>query len=100
MSDFISMLFAIFVVNPLQAEVSDRLRGVAVNELIGAGRACIAAEGPRLLERAQANWGWAAANAIGVSFGMVDPATLLSGDNADCRRVLPLLRQNGERSNA
>ncbi|OLP62483.1 hypothetical protein BJF93_22650 [Xaviernesmea oryzae] len=93
MSEFIATLFALFVLNPLQAEIGDRLQGMAAGDVIGAGRACVAAEGPRLLERAQANWGWAAAHAIGVSFGVVDPINLLTGDNADCRRVLALLKQ-------
>ncbi|TCL96532.1 hypothetical protein C8J38_101893 [Rhizobium sp. PP-WC-2G-219] len=87
MSDFISYLFAIFVVTPLQAELTDRLQGMPSAELIQAGRACISAEGPRLLQMAQENWGWAAANALGVSAGLVDPVTLLSTQNGHCGLV-------------
>lgn len=87
MSDFISYLFAIFVVTPLQAELTDRLQGMPSAELMDAGRQCIAAEGPRLLQMAQANWGWAAAQGIGVGFGMIDPVTLLSTDNENCRLI-------------
>ncbi|SES16859.1 hypothetical protein [Rhizobium sp. NFR03] len=87
MSDFISYLFAIFVVTPLQAELTDRLQGMPSAELIQAGRACISAEGPRLLQMAQENWGWAAANALGVSAGLVDPVTLLSTQNDHCGLV-------------
>jgi hypothetical protein len=90
-SDFISYLFAIFVVTPLQAEISDRLQGVPSAQIIEAGRACVTAEGPRLLQMAQDNWGWATANALGVSFGMVDPMTLLSPNNADCLAVRNVL---------
>jgi hypothetical protein len=86
-SDFISYLFAIFVVTPLQAELTERLPGVASTELIEAGRSCIASEGPRLLQQAQDNWGWAAANALGVSFGAVDPLSLLSPQNAQCALI-------------
>lgn len=89
MSDFISYLFAIFVVTPLQAELADRL---PTPELMDAARHCVTAEGPRLLEMAQDNWGWAAANGIGVAFGMVDPVTLLSPDNADCAKIIGVLR--------
>lgn len=89
MSDFISYLFAIFVVTPLQAELSDRLPSP---ELMDAARSCVTSEGPRLLEMAEQNWGWAAANAIGVGFGMVDPVTLLSPENADCAKVIRVLR--------
>lgn len=84
MSDFISTLFAIFVVTPLQTELLERLQAMPSAELIQAGRACIAAEGPRLLQMAQDNWGWAAAQALGVTTGFVDPATLLSTQNSDC----------------
>ncbi|MGF9562325.1 hypothetical protein [Neorhizobium sp. JUb45] len=84
MSDFISYLFAIFVVTPLQAELSDRL---PTPELMDAARTCITSEGPRLLQMAQDNWGWAAANGLGVAFGMVDPVTLLSNEDENCRLV-------------
>ncbi|KQS67861.1 hypothetical protein ASG39_05735 [Rhizobium sp. Leaf371] len=97
MSDFISTLFAIFVVTPLQADLTDRLQGLPSADLLQAGRACIAAEGPRLLQMAQENWGWAAAQAIGVSTGFVDPVTLLSTQNGDCGVVRnALLNRSGE----
>lgn len=89
MSDFFSYLFAIFVVTPLQAELGDRLPSP---ELMETARSCVTSEGPRLLEMAAENWGWAAANAIGVGFGMVDPITLLSPENVDCAKVIRVLR--------
>ncbi len=46
MSEFLSYLFAILVVGPLQAEVSERLQGVPSAEIVQAGRACIATEAP------------------------------------------------------
>ena len=84
MADFISYLFAIFVITPLQAEISDRMQGIP-SDLIAAGRQCVLSEGPNLLERAQQNWGWAAANGLGVAAGLVDPLTLLPRENEDCR---------------
>ncbi|MBP2236582.1 hypothetical protein J2Z31_003096 [Sinorhizobium kostiense] len=95
MSEFLSYLFAILVVGPLQAEVSERLQGVPSPEIVEAGRACIATEAPRLLERAQEDWAWAAANAVGVGVGVVDPVSLLSGQNADCNRLVQVLSQGG-----
>lgn len=89
MSDFISYLFAIFVVTPLQAELSDRLPSP---ELMDTARNCVTSEGPRLLAMAEQNWGWAAANAIGVGFGMVDSVTLLSPENSDCAKIIRILR--------
>ncbi|RYE61867.1 MAG: hypothetical protein EOO82_00965 [Oxalobacteraceae bacterium] len=94
MSDLISYLFAIFVLNPLQADLSERLQGVAAADIVQAGRSCIAAEGPRLLQQAQDNWAWAASHSIGVSFGMIDPVTLLSTDNENCLRISQFLRQD------
>lgn len=99
-SEFISYLFAILVVGPLQAEVSERLRGVPSAEIVQAGRACIAMEAPKLLQRAQEDWAWAAANAIGVGVGVVDPVTLLTGQNADCGRLVQVLSQSGEAEDA
>ncbi|SMF53319.1 hypothetical protein SAMN02982989_3194 [Xaviernesmea oryzae] len=91
MSEFISYLFAIFVVTPLQAELSERLQGVPSQEIIQAGRACIAVEGPQLLQFAQDNWGWAVANGLGVAAGLVDPVTLLPPGNENCQRVVQAL---------
>lgn len=72
MSEFISYLFAILVVGPLQSEVSQRLRDLRPTEIVEAGRACIAAEAPNLLQRAQEDWAWAAANVIGVGVGVLE----------------------------
>ena len=91
MSEFISYLFAIFVVTPLQAEISERLQGVPSTEIVEAGRTCMAVEGPGLLQYAQDNWGWAAANALGVGAGLVDPVTLLPQGNENCRKVVQAL---------
>lgn len=91
MSEFISYLFAIFVVTPLQAEISERLQGIPSADIVAAGRACITSEGPNLLQRAQENWGWAAANGLGVATGLVDPVTLLPQGNENCRRVVQVL---------
>ncbi|MEY9101440.1 hypothetical protein ABIA24_004413 [Sinorhizobium fredii] len=101
MSEFLSYLFAILVVGPLQAEVSERLQGVpSAAEIVEAGRACIATEAPRLLQRAQEDWAWAAANAVGVGVGVVDPVSLLLGQNADCNRLVQVLSQGGEAEEA
>ncbi len=91
MSEFFTYLFAIFVVSPLQAEVSERLQGVNSQEIVQAGKACISVEGPQLLQHAQENWGWAVANALGVSAGLVDPVTLLPEGNENCRRLVRVL---------
>ena len=94
MSEFISYLFAIFVVNPLQADISERLQGVAAIDIVQASRACISAEGPRLLQQAQDNWGWAASHTIGISLGMIDPVSLLSTNDENCNRINSLLTEN------
>ena len=99
-SDFISYLFAILVVGPLQAEISERLRGLPSEDLLLAGRTCVSEEAPKLLQRAQNDWGWAAANAIGVGVGLVDPVTLLAGQNADCNRLVQALSQRSEGADA
>lgn len=100
MSEFVSYLFAILVVGPLQAEVAERLEGVPSTEIVEAGRACIAAEAPGLLQRAQEDWGWAVANAVGIGIGMVDPVTLLTAKNPDCDRLVQVLSQSSEAADA
>jgi hypothetical protein len=98
LSGFISYLFAMLVVTPLQAELSQRLQGMPSQELVEAGKACIAVEGPGLLRYAQDNWSWAAVNAIGVGVGMVDPITLLPQGNENCRLVIQSLAMEGSRN--
>nr|WP_244505369.1 hypothetical protein [Rhizobium sp. LCM 4573] len=44
-----------------------------------------------MLQRAQENWGWAAANGLGVATGLVDPVMLLPQGNENCRRVVQVL---------
>ncbi len=91
LSEFISYLFAILVVSPLQAEVSERLQGVPSAEIVQTARACIATEAPELVQRAREDWRWAPANAIGVGVGMVDPVTLLTGQISDRDRLVQVL---------
>ncbi|AYD01331.1 hypothetical protein [Neorhizobium sp. NCHU2750] len=91
MSSLISYFFMMLVVTPLHAEMSQRLKGVSSQELVEAGKACIAVEGPGLLRYAQDNWGWAAVNAIGVGVGLIDPMTLLPEGNENCRLVIQSL---------
>jgi len=95
MSEFMSYLFAIIVVGPLQAEVTERLQGVPV-EILQSGRTCVEMEAPRLLRRATEEWGWAAANAIGITAGWVDPVTLLDASNEHCGRLVGALAAREE----
>ena len=96
MSEFISYLFAILVVGPLQAEVSERLQGVPSADAPPAGPACTSDDAPGLRGRAQEDWAWAAANAIGVGVGAIDPLTLLAGQSERCDRIVSLLGSSGE----
>jgi len=91
MTDFIAYLFSMFVIVPLQAEIADSLKGLPSADMVAAARNCLAVAGPQLLERAQNEWGWVAANLVGVNIGLVEPAQLLSGLNGDCDRVVGLL---------
>jgi len=95
LSDFISYLFAIFILTPLEVEISERLGGARSAEIVAAGKACIVAEGPNLLQRAQDDWAWAASNGLGVLTGLIDPVKLLPQANQNCRRVVQVLNARG-----
>lgn len=95
MTDLITHMFTTFVFSPLQAELAERLAALPSKEMAAAAGNCLRNAGPFLLERAQNEWGWVLANAIGINLGLMDPTQVISGLSADCDRVVDLF---GERT--
>jgi hypothetical protein len=73
-SDIAAWLFALFVIDPLQAEVRERLDGANVPvAAIQQSQQCIASNAPRLLQRAGEEPGWAIGTALSMATGWTAP---------------------------
>nr|WP_282576135.1 hypothetical protein [Sinorhizobium meliloti] len=94
-------MFALFVFDPLQAEISTRLERANVPvEAILQSRQCVESHGPRLLQRAGEEPGWAVATAMGVAIGWTSPVQLLDAGDPNCSTLIRVFQikndQDGE----
>ena len=96
-SDITAWLFALFVIDPLQAEISTRLERANVPiAAIQQSRQCIELHGPRLMERAGEEPGWAITTAVGVAVGWTSPVQLLDADDPNCSTLIRVFQINNE----
>jgi hypothetical protein len=100
-SDIAAWLFALFVIDPLQAEMRERLNGANVPvAAIQKSQQCIASHAPRLLQRAGEEPGWAVTTALGVAIGWTAPTQLLDANDPTCAVLIRSLQsandQEGE----
>ena len=100
-SDIAAWLFALFVIDPLHAEISERLEGANVPvAAIQQSRQCIASHAPRLVERAGEEPGWAITTAVGVATGWTAPVELFDAGDPNCATLVRALKidndQGGE----
>ena len=91
-AEFIASLFALFVVDPVQAEIEARLAAVqAPIEIVSQARACLGTTGPILIERATGDVWWAGATIVKIATGLTGPAELLDAGNPACAPVATYL---------
>lgn len=100
-SDIVAWLFALFVIDPLQAEIGTRLERANVPvAAIQQSRHCVESHGPRLLQRAGEEPGWAVATATSVAIGWTSPVQLLDAGDPNCSTLIRVFRirndQDGE----
>lgn len=97
-SDVAAWLFAMFIMDPLQAEMRERLASANVPvEQVQQSQQCIASHGPQLLKRAGEEPGWAVATAMGVAVGWNSPVELLDARDPNCSTLVRLLEsENGQ----
>ncbi|OJF89760.1 hypothetical protein [Pararhizobium antarcticum] len=92
-SDVAAWLFAMFIIDPLQVEIRERLNGASVPvEQIQQSQQCIASHGPQLLKRAGEEPGWALSTAVGVAVGWNSPVELLDARDPNCSTLVRLLQ--------
>ena len=94
-SDIAAWLITLFVLNPIQAEVQDRLQGAnASAQSLQQSQQCVASQGPKLLQRAGEDPSWAIATIAGYSFGWTSPVQLLDANDPNCAELTRLLQSS------
>jgi hypothetical protein len=97
-SEFAAWLFALFVIDPLQAEMRERVAQANLPiEAVQQSQQCLATQGPLLLQRANDDPSWATGTAIGVVFGWTSPAQLFDVNDRNCAALVRIFAiGNGE----
>ncbi len=91
MSEFISYIFTMLVIAPLQAEIGKHIDAKQSAELTSAVSSCVSTAVPNMVSQAQSDWGWAFWTAVNVSVGAKQAESLLEGRGPACDRVTALL---------
>ncbi|WP_085025872.1 hypothetical protein [Ensifer aridi] len=96
-SDFITWIFAILVVDPLQAQVQEHVERARLPvEIARQSQNCLTSQGPQLIERAAGDYGWAAVTAINIAIGRTAPVELLDSQDPQCAALVQALNRAGE----
>jgi hypothetical protein len=93
LSDFLHWLLAVFVFQPIQAEIDARLQSAqvpraAVQQLQG----CVTRAAPALVETAGGDWLWTAKTVVSVAAGLADPIDVLAAEAPNCRAAVDAVR--------
>jgi hypothetical protein len=92
-SNFIGWIFALLVVDPLQAEIQQQAERARLPvEIVRQSQACLTSQGPKLIERAAGDYGWAAATVVSIAIGHTAPAELLDGSDPQCAALVGALK--------
>jgi len=93
LQDLFAFLVGIFIVDPLQAEMNERLAQIrAPQAVIAEMRACAESSLPTLANRAWAEPGWAIATTLNVWTGRTAPEEILNGTSAQCDAAIKAAR--------
>jgi len=93
LQEILASLVSLLIVDPLQAEMNERLAQVrAPQAVIADVRACAEAALPRLAERAMADPVWVVTGALSVWTGHKAPEDILGGTSPQCEAALKAAR--------
>lgn len=95
-SEVAAWLFALFVVDPLHAEVRERVeRANLPVEAVQQSQQCLATHAPRLLQQAGEDPVWAVGTAIGIATGWTSPEHLFANTDSNCSVLSRLFSPEG-----
>jgi len=93
LQDIFASLVSFLIVDPLQAEMNERLAQVqAPQAVIGQVRACAEASLPQLADRAMAEPAWVVSTAFDVWIGRTAPEDILGSTTPQCATALKAAR--------
>lgn len=97
-SEIAAWLFALFVVDPLHAEIRERIDSANLPlETLQQSQQCVATHVPRLLQRAGEEPAWATGTAIGIATGWTSPAELFDVKDPNCAALTKIFKgENAE----
>ncbi|WP_281977995.1 hypothetical protein [Pseudorhizobium flavum] len=95
-SDLAAWLFALLVVNPINAEIRERIETANLPlQAFQQSQQCLATHGPWLLAQAENDPVWAVGTAIGITTGWTSSTQLLDTNDPDCLVLTRLLAHEG-----
>lgn len=88
-------LASTLILQPVQAEVADRLRQAKVApEVVAQAQACVSATLPTLVQRVGDDYWWAATAAAGVWLGLTPLERVVADVAPSCRGTIDTIRAN------
>ena len=92
-SELIGWIFALLVVDPLQAQIQERAERARLPvEIVRQSQDCLTSQGPQLIERAAGDYGWAAATVVNLAIGRTAPVELLDSGDPQCAALVQVLK--------
>lgn len=92
-SEIAAWLFALFVVDPLHAEIRERVDAAQLPvQALQQSQQCVATHGPRLLQRAGEEPVWATGMAIGIATGWNSPTELFDAADPNCAALAQIFK--------
>lgn len=93
LQELLSAVVSVLIVDPLQAEMSERLAQIrAPQAVIADVRSCAESSLPKLAERAMAEPLWAVTTTLDVWIGRTAPEAILGGTSAQCDAAVKAAR--------
>jgi hypothetical protein len=93
MMNMLTALISMLVVEPLQADLADKLRSASAPQAVVTDLSnCARAAAPAMIERATADPWWAASAAIGIWIGTARPGELLVEAAPNCAPAVTAAR--------
>ncbi|MER8478060.1 hypothetical protein [Mesorhizobium sp. M0220] len=96
-AEFITWIFAMLVIGPLQTQIQEQAERARLPvEIVRQSQNCLTSQGPQLIERAAGDYGWAAVTAINIAIGRTAPVELLDSQDPQCAALVRALNRAGE----